>query len=68
MCGNQNFEAWCEWRRTRFPSFFTLSPASQIAPGQFPQRLVYPAAELNNNTSYPGSQPINKAVWWDINP
>ena len=67
MCGNQNFEAWTEWRRTRIPTFFTQSVASQIAAGQFPQRLVYPSAELNNNTSYPGSKSINTAVWWDIN-
>lgn len=68
MCGNQNFEAWTEWRRTRIPSFFTLSAASQIPHGDWPRRLVYPSAELNDNTSFPGEQPIYQPVWWDINP
>jgi hypothetical protein len=68
MCGNQNFEAWTEWRRTRQPSFFTISAASQIPAGDWPRRLVYPSAELNDNTNFPGEQAIYKAVWWDTNP
>jgi hypothetical protein len=68
MCGNQNFEAWTEWRRTRYPTFFTLSLSSKIPAGDWPRRLVYPSAELNDNTNFPGLQPIYTPVWWDINP
>ena len=76
MCGNQNFEAWTEWRRSNdpnsptkhIPSFFTISPASQAAPGKFPERLVYPSAEFNDNSSFPGEQLITAPVWWDVNP
>jgi len=70
MCGNQNFEAWTEWRRTNphTPSFFTVSQATQAAPGKFPERLVYPSAELNDNTNFPGEQAITAPVWWDVNP
>lgn len=68
MCGNQNFEAWTEWRRTRYPTFFTLSVASQIPSGKWPRRLVYPSAELNNNLNFPGEQTIYTPVWWDVNP
>jgi len=66
MCGNQNFEAWSEWRRTGYPDFFTVSVATQAAPGKFPRRLVYPSAELNNNTSFPGEKAITAPVWWDL--
>jgi hypothetical protein len=68
MCGNQNFEAWTEWRRTAYPTFFTLSASSQIPSGKFPLRLVYPSAEINDNLHFPGSQAIYTPVWWDINP
>jgi len=67
MCGSQNFEAWTEWRRTRYPTFFTQSLASRIPAGDWPRRLVYPDQEFNSNTNFPGLQPIYAAVWWDIN-
>jgi hypothetical protein len=69
MCGNQNFEAWCEWRRSKphTPTFFTVSAATQAAPGKFPLRLVYPSAEFNDNANFPGEQSITTPVWWDTN-
>ncbi|MDB5283284.1 MAG: hypothetical protein JWO06_2359 [Bacteroidota bacterium] len=67
MCGNQNFEAWTEWRRTRLPDFFTISQSSVIG-NSFPRRMVYPSAEVNNNGSFPGLQPVTAKIWWDVNP
>ena len=67
MCGNQNFEAWCEWRRTGFPNFFTPSLSSLLSPGQWPLRTVYPSVELNENTNFPGEVPIYTPVWWGLN-
>ncbi len=66
MCGNQNIEAWTEWRRTGFPTFFQIS----IAPGagtRFPARLPYPETELTRNNSFPGQKEVFDRVYWDVN-
>lgn len=66
MNGNQNIEAWTEWRRTGYPDFFTLSRNSRIG-SQFPQRLPYPEAEVTRNLNFPGQKPMTEKVWWDAN-
>lgn len=66
MCGFQGFEAWTEWRRTGYPTFFVQSAATTIAPGQMPLRMLYPNSELTSNSSYPGTIPIFKPVWWGL--
>lgn len=66
MCGNQNFEAWTEWRRTQYPDVFTVSLSSVLGGNTMPLRLVYPTSEINDNTHFPGSVPISTPVWWDI--
>jgi hypothetical protein len=63
MCGSQGFEAWTEWRRTGFPTFFVPSAASGGRP--FPQRFLYPQSELTGNLNYPGTVPETTPVWWD---
>jgi hypothetical protein len=63
MCGSQGFEAWTEWRRTGFPTFFVPSAASSGRP--FPLRFLYPQSELTGNLSYPGTVPETTPVWWD---
>lgn len=67
MCGNQNFEAWTEWRRTGYPSFLVRSLASVLPAGQMPQRLVYPNSEITRNPNFPGSKLVYDKVWWDAN-
>lgn len=67
MCGNQNFEAWTEWRRTGFPDVFITSVTSNLGANVYPNRLVYPSVEINNNGSFPGLQSISTRVWWDVN-
>src|SRR5579863_1199991 len=62
MCGNQNFEAWCEWRRTAYPDVFTPSLSNLQGPGRWPLRLVYSSYEENENTNFPGLQPIYTPV------
>jgi hypothetical protein len=64
MCGSQGFEAWTEWRRTGFPTFFVPSAASSGRP--FPLRFLYPQSELTGNLSYPGTVPETVPVWWDV--
>ena len=66
MCGFQGFEAWTEWRRTGYPTFFVPSAATTIAPGQMPLRMLYPNSELTSNLNYPGTTPIYKPVWWGL--
>jgi hypothetical protein len=66
MCGNQNDEAWIEWRRTNYPDFFTYSVESLIG-NSFPERMLYPDGEAGNNGSFPGQRPITNKVWWDAN-
>ena len=63
MCGSQGFEAWTEWRRTGFPTFFVPSAASGGRP--FPQRFLYPQSELTGNLNYPGTVTETTPVWWD---
>jgi hypothetical protein len=66
MCGFQGFEAWTEWRRTGYPTFFVTSAATTIAPGQMPLRMLYPNSELTSNVNYPGTVFIYKPVWWGL--
>ncbi|MGN6180287.1 MAG: SusD/RagB family nutrient-binding outer membrane lipoprotein [Mucilaginibacter sp.] len=66
MCGFQGFEAWTEWRRTGYPTFFVASAASTIASGQKPLRMLYPNSELTSNLNYPGTVFIYKPVWWGL--
>jgi len=67
MCGNQNNEAWIEWRRTTYPDFFTLSVTSIIGGNKMPQRMLYPNNEVTTNQNFPGQKPIYTKVWWDVN-
>ncbi|MET4081019.1 hypothetical protein ABIB40_000964 [Pedobacter sp. UYP30] len=65
MCGFQGFEAWSEWRRTGYPTFFVTSVASTLAPGKMPLRLLYPNSEIQSNSNFPGSIVVDVPVWWD---
>lgn len=67
MCGLQGFEAWTEWRRTGYPTFFTVSKASRLGGDKMPLRLPYPDSEITSNGNFPGSVTIDKPVWWDVN-
>jgi hypothetical protein len=66
MCGFQGFEAWTEWRRTGYPTFFVTSAGTTIAPGEMPLRMLYPNSELTSNLNYPGTVLIYTPVWWGL--
>ena len=66
MNGNQNIEAWNEWRRTGYPSFFTPSVTSIIGAGRIPQIFLYPTVETTRNSNAPGQHQIYDRVWWDV--
>lgn len=65
MCGNQGFEAWTEWRRTGYPTFFVRSQASVLGAGIFPQRMLYPNTEITRNSNFPGLKTVTVKMWWD---
>lgn len=67
MCGNQNFEAWTEERRTGYPDFLKPSVTSVLANGVFPARLVYPSDEVTGNSNFPGVKQVDEKIWWDVN-
>ena len=63
MCGSQGFEAWTEWRRTGYPTFFVPSAAN--GGRTYPLRFLYPQLELTGNLNYPGTVAETTPVWWD---
>jgi hypothetical protein len=66
MCGFQGFEAWTEWRRTGYPTFWVPSAASIIGSGRQPLRFPYPNSEITTNLNYPGGENnVYDPVWWD---
>jgi hypothetical protein len=65
MNGNQNFEAWTEWRRTGYPDFLVVSEASALGTDEMPARLLYPETEITRNANFPGVKKITDKVWWD---
>ena len=66
MCGFQGFEAWTEWRRTGYPSFFVKSAASTLGEDRMPLRMPYALSEATTNSNYPGNVVIYTPVWWDV--
>src|ERR1044072_429294 len=66
MCGNQGFEAWTEWRRTGYPTFFVKSEASVLGNGLYPQRMLYPNTEITRNSNFPGLETVTTKMWWDV--
>lgn len=66
MCGFQGFEAWTEWRRTGYPTFFVQSAASTLGEGRMPLRMPYALSEATTNSNYPGNVVIYTPVWWDV--
>ena len=64
----QGFEAWTEWRRTRFP---VLSPATEGFIDEIPSRLKYEtsdvsinAANYNAAVARQGADELTTPVWW----
>ena len=64
MCGNQGFEAWCELRRTGYPDWLPFP--LNASPKSFPKRFLYPTSESTVNSSFPGLQPLQSKMWWDL--
>lgn len=63
LWGN-GIEAWNNYRRTSMPS--DLSDHVETS-GAFPRSLLYPATEVNSNSSL-NQKPVTVKVFWDTNP
>lgn len=67
------YEAYAEYRRTGFPALKDYS-GNPINTATYPNRLTYPATELNLNSvnynavvSVQGPDVAATKVWWDVN-
>ncbi|GAO42899.1 SusD/RagB family nutrient-binding outer membrane lipoprotein [Flavihumibacter petaseus] len=66
LSGTENLEGWTEWRRTGYPSFFTISTTSSIG-NFFPVRILYADSEVTRNPNTPSQKTVKDKVWWDVN-
>jgi len=64
--GINGFEAWCEFRRTGYPTGNPLTQNQQSG-GKFPVRLPYPQNEVNGNgANVPKIDIFNNRIFWDV--
>ncbi len=69
MNGSQNVEAWAEFRRTNIPADLPISiggTGASIGSSRFPQRALYPTAEVSNNPNTPPVGNIGDPVFWSF--
>jgi Starch-binding associating with outer membrane len=67
----QGFEAWTEWRRTKYPALLPAINADPTVPS-IPSRLFYSVTEENNNVAsvaaasalLPGGNKLTSKLWW----
>lgn len=65
----QGFEAWTEWRRTKYPA---LSPVAGAAETSIPSRLYYNSQEISLNranyeaaaSTLTGGDKLTSRLWW----
>lgn len=67
LCGIMNVEAWAELRRA---DYLDLSPSvagtgASLNGSTFPQRALYPSAEISTNTNALPNGNIGDPVWWN---
>jgi hypothetical protein len=67
------YEAWCNWRRTGYPALTPTSYPGNVTGGTIPRRLEYPTSEkVTNEANYnaaignlPGGDLLTSRMWWD---
>jgi hypothetical protein len=65
MSGTEGFEMWTELRRTKYPSFITGTPYSDLPGNTYAKRLLYPFSESSRNSNTPALEAASVPVWWD---
>ena len=61
------WEAWSEWRRTRFPTLTPTNWPGNVTGGRIFERLKYPNAEVAGNPNFATGATTNDyvtRVWW----
>jgi len=67
------YEAWCNWRRTGYPILTPTNYIGNVTGGTIPRRLPYPPSEkvtngVNYNTAVSrlqGGDKLTSRIWWD---
>lgn len=76
LCTIMNeYEAWCNWRRTGYPALTPTNYPGNVTGGTIPRRLEYPVGEkVTNQANYndavsrlPGGDQLTSRMWWDSN-
>ncbi|HEY4654136.1 MAG TPA: SusD/RagB family nutrient-binding outer membrane lipoprotein [Cyclobacteriaceae bacterium] len=65
------WEAWCDWRRTGFPTLVEYTDdINNVTGGKIPVRLKYPTTETvaNPNFNQESKNNYTSPVWWDGGP
>jgi hypothetical protein len=74
LCTVMNeYEAWCNWRRTGYPAFVPTNYTGNVTGGTIPRRLEYPTSEkVTNGVNYSaavarlqGGDLLTSRMWWD---
>ena len=68
------YEAWCNWRRTGYPVLKPTDYPGNVTGGTIPRRLPYPPSQkVTNGTNYntaiarlTGGDKLTSRMWWDI--
>ena len=67
------YEAWCNWRRTGYPELTPTNYPGNATGGTIPRRLAYPPGEkVTNEKNYndavsrlQGGDVLTGRMWWD---
>jgi hypothetical protein len=67
------YEAWCNWRRTGYPALTPTKYPGNVTGGTIPRRLAYPPSEkITNEANYndavsrlQGGDLLTSRMWWD---
>ncbi|MES1159754.1 MAG: SusD/RagB family nutrient-binding outer membrane lipoprotein [Bacteroidota bacterium] len=74
LCTVMNeYEAWCNWRRTGYPELTPTKYPGNVTNGTIPRRLEYPTSEkVTNQVNYneaisrlTGGDLLTSRMWWD---
>lgn len=68
------YEAWCNWRRTGYPVLTPTNYPGNITGGTIPRRLEYPSSQKVTNdvnynaavTNLQGGDQLTSRMWWDV--
>ncbi len=67
------YEAWCNYRRTGYPALKAITYPGSQSPGAVPRRMYYSSVDKQVNTAnynaavaaLPGGDKVTSRMWWD---